>query len=74
MFLGIGEHVALESGKDESILILGSARYINSLDLDAVPRIRVGEAIAQFVISARNLGILITPTLNWRETVTRYIN
>ncbi|RLU17180.1 hypothetical protein DMN91_011249 [Ooceraea biroi] len=55
-------------------MILGSARYVNSLDLSTIPPIRVSDSVVEFVTSARNLRIYIAPTLSWRETVTATCN
>ena len=43
-------------------MMLGSARFINSIDSDLVPRVVVDGVVVPFSSSVKLLGVIITPT------------
>lgn len=55
-------------------MILGTARYINSLPFDSLPRIVIDGAIVQFRESVVYLGLTISQTLSWDKQVTRTVS
>ncbi|KAK2575265.1 hypothetical protein KPH14_001072 [Odynerus spinipes] len=66
-----GQGLLLNSSKTKA-MILGSARYINALDLSSVRHISVDGVDITFSSLVKNLlGICMTPTLSWREQVTQ---
>lgn len=55
-------------------MLLGSARIINTLRPAQLPEINVQGSHIPFVDVVKNLGITITPSLNWRDQVTSILN
>lgn len=55
-------------------MILGSARIVNRLEQSVLPQVKVRNDLVPYVNVAKNLGLLITPPLNWREQVTSICN
>lgn len=60
----------LNSAKTKAILI-GTARYVNALEVAGLPPIRVNAEIIPLASSTKCLGVTITSTLSWREHFLR---
>lgn len=50
-------------------MILGSDKYVRCIDLEAIPKIVINGTAIEYVTSAKNLGAVISHTLNWNEHV-----
>ena len=48
-------------------MILGSKLYTTRRDLTTLPRITIDGHALPYVSEARNLGVIITPTLDWKQ-------
>lgn len=63
----------LNSNKTQAI-ILDSARYINSIDIDSLPNIKVCKANIPFSSNVKYLKIHISSNLSWDKQVTNTVS
>jgi len=63
----------LNSSKTQTI-VFGTARYVKSLDVDTLPRIKVGEEMVSYSTCVRYLGVYISNTLSWDKQVTSIVS
>ena len=49
------------------VMILGSEIYTTRLDLDTLPRVTIDGHALPYATEARNLGVTLTPTLDWEK-------
>ena len=49
------------------VMILGSELYTTRLDLAALPRVVIDGHALPYVSEARNFGVIMTPTLDWKK-------
>ncbi|KMQ86751.1 reverse transcriptase [Lasius niger] len=59
----------LNANKTQAI-ILGTSRYINSVDLRTLQGIEVDKTMIEFATEIKYLGVTITNTLSWERQVT----
>lgn len=55
-------------------MALGSARFINALDLGSAPCVNMYGSNIPFATKIKSLGMLLSPTLSWREHVSQTCN
>lgn len=61
-------YLLLNPDKTQAIII-GTSRYINSIDLQAIPRIRVGDAVIEYSKTIKYLGVVISNNFSWEKQV-----
>ena len=49
------------------VMILGSELYTTRLNLAALPRVMIDGHALPYISEARNLGVIMTPTLDWKK-------
>lgn len=60
--------------KKTQAIVFGSARYINVINLQGLPSIRVDDVTVQFSSYIKYLGITISSTLSWDRQMTNTAN
>ena len=56
--------IQLNIGKSK-ILVMGSRAFVNRIDINTLPPIRVESKTIPFVNEVRNLGVIMTANLSW---------
>lgn len=65
-------NLVLNSDKTQAI-VLGTSRYINGINMEALPKIRVDRATIPYPPSVKYLGVTVSRCLSWEKQVTNVI-
>lgn len=63
----------LNSSKTQAI-IMGTSRYVNTLNFDMVPKIMVDTNTIQYSTSVKYLGVMLTRNISWEKQVLKTTN
>lgn len=69
----IANRLLLNPEKTQAI-IMGTSRFINSIDLSTIPAVRVNGTSLQYSTSVKYLGVTILNTMSWETQVTKISN
>ena len=65
--------LTLNINKTQAI-ILGSSRYINGIDFEAIPRIEIDRVVIQYSNYVKYLGVTIMRNLSWDRQIMNVTN